>query len=206
MSGGPNSEEGAPPTPVEGLLAVEELALGDPGDYGEPLAMGEAEGDGLALTFGVSSVEPSSGWEIADISELVVNEVQGSFDAAGASDAMVMEDEFDPDAEVIAAVWFEEGGAYKVERRIRRSRRRKAELLPYGLIAVGLLGLGSLALAGIVVVALVTWLRPAPAPAPSVRTTPALPVEVRHDREKLERAKAMTADEILEEVLGDQER
>ena len=192
----------------------DELALGDAGDYGDELAMGEAdESEGIALTFGVqeSDATGTGAWRLddldgfGDLADIQVNEVKGDFSGDGSSardDVMVMEDEWDEDAEIIAAVWQGPDGRMKLERRVRRSRGPNPTLIPYGVIAVGLLGLGGLAMVGVLLVVAFALLAPAPEATVAPLDKDALP-QVEVDHERVERAKQMTSEEILQEVLGE---
>lgn len=193
---------------VGGLLAMEagdELALGDPGDYDEPLALDAGEGLGIALTFGVQTQDATGEWDLSDLGDLVVEEVGGNFGgtegSSGRDDVMVMEDEWDPDAEIFAAVFQMPDGKVRVERRVRRSRSQKTALLPYGVIAVGLLVLGGIALVGVVLVVGLALLAPNETVVVPLDKADLPKVEI--DRERVERAKEMSSDEILREVLGD---
>ncbi|MCB9668861.1 MAG: hypothetical protein H6736_05165 [Alphaproteobacteria bacterium] len=195
---------------VGGLLAMEaydDLALGDPDDYGEMLELGEADAEGamVALDFGASdSLAGTGAWDLGEVAGLVVNERKGDFGGDGSSardDVMVMEEEYDPDAEVVAAVWQDADGRVRLERRIKRQRRTSTMLLPYGLIAGMLLVLGGVALVGVVFIVIAALLAPAPGPVDGP-ATPHLPT-VESDHAKIEAARKKTSEEILQEVLGE---
>lgn len=201
--------------PVGGLLALEagdELALGDPDDYGEILELGEAgEDDAMfALDFGAEDTfAGGAGWDLGDIQELVVNEApEGDFagDPYERGDVTAIEDFFfddeDLDAMVVAVFQGEDGKA-RLERRVKLAKRRQQVLLPYGLIAAGLLVLGGIALVGVVLVIATALMAPTVSiDQPLDRST--LP-KVEIDRTRVEKAKQKTADEILQEVLGDED-
>jgi hypothetical protein len=200
--------------PVGGLLAMEagddllgdELALGDADDYGDfSIALGEADDEGasVALTFGVSDTLAGDGqWDLGDVKELVVQETKGDFGGDGTSardDAMVMEAAYDPEAEFFDAVWQDPGGKVRVGRAIRRSHTVDPVLLPYGVIAGGLLLLGGAAAVVVVGLVIAAVLMPGPEP---IETRVKVP-DVQIDEAAIEEAKKKTADQILQEVLGD---
>lgn len=199
--------------PVGGLLAMEaadELALGGAEDYGvDVVALGEDDGEGpvFGLSFGAAADngDGTGAWELADIAELVVQETRGEFDAKGDArhDASVMEEEFDADAEVVVAVWAPTlpGAPPRVGARVRKRNAPlvRREYLPYGVIAGGLAGLLGVVIVGVFGILLISLFTggsgsPAPVPAserPPVDAPPPRPIE------------PQTADEILDEVLGE---
>ena len=196
--------------PVGGLLALEhtdELALGGAEDYGldDVLALGGAEGeDGpvFGMVFGEAR-EPTGSWDLADIQDLVVNETRGHFESDGGArdDVMVMEEEFDDDDDVVVAVWEPDspGGELQFAAVIRKKVMVPKQYLPYGFIAAGLGVLLLVAGAGIVLVGLVALLA-----SPKVEVRPldrAKIPKIEIERKPIEH---QTADEILEEVLGDE--
>lgn len=195
--------------PVGGLLAMEaadELALGGAEDYGldDVLSMGSADGeDGpvFGLSFGEAR-EPTGAWDLADIQELVVNETKGHFaaDSAARNDVMVMEEDFDDEDEIVVAVWEPESpdGELHLGTVIRKRVVVPKQYLPYGFIAAGLGALLVIAFLGIVLVGGIALLA-----GPNVEVRPL-------DRDKIPKVEIerkpiedKTADEILEEVLGE---
>lgn len=219
----PDTKSPPAPEPIGGLLALEapdELALGAVDDYTDELALGEAdeddedddEGGGamLSLSFGASTsislaADDDTGtgaWDLdlSGLQELSVKEVKGDFGGDGDAsrfDAMVMEDEFDPDAQVITAVWEGPQGDFKLGTQVRRARR-KPQLMPYWILAAALSAAGLAAVLGIgllIVIGLLT--------GPEREFVPLeegdLP-KVEIERKPIEEK---TADEILDEVLGE---
>lgn len=204
---------------VGGLLAMEapdelalggmELALGDADDYDDDfsmeLAMGEADeaGSSVSLTFGVSQTLAGTGaWDVGDMQELVVQETKGDFGGDGSSardDVMVMEAEYDPDAQIVDAVWQDAEGTMRMQRSIRRANASKPVLLPYGVIAGLLLLLGAGAMVIVLGLVVAALFAPTVVPLP---TGPKIPV-VEIDEKAVEEAQKKTAEEILNEVLGE---
>jgi hypothetical protein len=198
--------------PIGGLLAMEagdELALGAAEDYGidDVVALGEDDGEGpvFGLSFDSANAGDGTGaWELSHLSELVVQETRGEFDITSDArhDASVMEDEFDPDDEVVVAVWAPTlpGAPMRVKARVRRKAAPpvRAEYLPYGVIAGALmllLGLAFVGVLAVVIVAMVSGPRREVAPLDPERVP-----KIEIDRKPIEEK---TADEILEEVLGE---
>lgn len=208
--------------PIGGLLALEapdELALGGLDDYTDELAMGEADDDDddsyggamLSLSFGeahTASVSLSAqddlgtgAWDLdlSGMKELSVQEVKGDFkgDGEGRYDAFVMEDEFDPDAEVITAVWEGPKGERVLGTQVRRLRR-KQQLMPYWILGAALSAAGLAAVLGIAIIAAISI-----AMGPEREFVPLeegdLP-QIEIERKPIEE---QSADEILQEVLGD---
>ncbi|MCB9677291.1 MAG: hypothetical protein H6737_19385 [Alphaproteobacteria bacterium] len=202
-----------PPVPagevVGGLLAIEatdELALGAAEDYGMddilPMAEGDDE-DGPVFGLSFGSSDPTGAWDISDVHELVVNETRGHFDASdGRNDAMVMEEDFDDDDEVVVAVWEPStpGGAVRVGAVVRkRTTAVPKQYIPYGLIAAGLTALLLVAVTGIVAVVVIAVVS-----GPKVEVRPLDPSQIPKVEVERKPIEEKTADEILEEVLGEE--
>jgi hypothetical protein len=194
------------------------LALGAP-DFTDELEMGEAEEDGEPV-FGLSfaavqtgqkqsrAADPTGAWDLSDLQELVVEEKKGDFGGDGSSsrdDAVVMDEEFDDDEhDLIMAVWGidGEGGDLQVGTRVRRRAPAVPQhYLPYGLIAAGLGALLIVAVVGIGAALLVAVLTSPPTIVEPI--DPAALPKVEIERIDLEAEKEKSADEILEEVLGE---
>lgn len=199
--------------PVGGLLAMEaadELALGGAEDYGvDVVALGEDDGDGpvfgLSFGAGADNGDGTGAWELADIAELIVQETRGEFEAKGDArhDASVMEEEFDADADVVVAVWAPTlpGAPPRVGARVRKRNAPlvRREYLPYGVIAGGLAGLLGVVVVGVFAI-LLLGLFTGPRSAPQDAGPAPIPTEPR----PVKPIEPQTADEILQEVLGDE--
>ena len=206
----------------------EELALGSVDDYTDELEMAESDDDDdedsdgyarggavLSLSFGAQTTQIRSdpagdlgtgAWNAGDFSkmkeQLVVQEVKGNFggDGEGRYDVYVMEDEFDPDAEVITAVWEGPKGQRLVGTQVRRRRTQQAALMPYWILGSMLAAAGLAVVIGIVAVVILSLaMGPKREIAPlSEANLPVIEIE----RKPIV---PQTADEILEEVLKDPE-
>lgn len=209
------------------LEAPDELALGAYDDYSDELALGAAEDDlefgdddsdeeeygaaVLSLAFGAQTSQVSladddplaSGWfdDIGDVRELSVQEKKGDFGGDGDNaryDVFIMEEEFDPDAEVITAVW---EGPYGLHFGTRvRHKGSARQLLPYAILGTVLAGAGVLAFACIVMIAVLSWYM-----GPTVEVVPLDPADLPKVEIERKPIEEQTADEILKEVLGEQE-
>jgi hypothetical protein len=197
---------------VGGLLireATDELALGGAEDYGfdDALEMGEGDdedGPVFGLSFGAPR-EPTGAWDLGDIQELVVNETKGHFDAdnSGRNDVMIMEEEFDDEDEVVVAVWEPDSpdGTLRVGAMVRRRASTvPKQYIPYGLIAAGLGALLLVAVAGIGAVMIIALIR-----GPRVEVAPLQPDQIPKVEIERKPIEEQTADEILQEVLGEEE-
>lgn len=212
--------------PVGGLLRFggsgdyEELEMGSVDDYTDELEMGESDDDSeeytgggavLSLAFGAQTTQltthdPSGdlgtgSWNVSDfgnMKELVVQEVKGDFkgDGEGRYDVYVMEEEFDPDAEVITAVWEGPTGRRSMGTQVRRRRTPQANLMPYWILGSVLAAAALAVLIGIATVAIVSMVMgPTREIAPlSEANLPTIEIE----RKEIV---PQTADEILREVL-----
>lgn len=189
--------------------AGEELALGAPEDYGldDVVALGEDDGEGpvFGLSFGAASSDGTGAWDLAEIGGLVVNETRGAFDATSDArhDVGVMEEEFDPDDDVVVAVWAPTlpGAPPRVKARVRRKAKPmvRNEYLPYGVIAGLLAGLLLFAGIGITGIAAFGLLASSSSSSTPIAVQPPDPGAA----QKAAEAEKMSADEILQEVLGE---
>ncbi len=210
-----------PRVPVEAPddESEELLALGA-AEFTDELAMGEADEDddepvfGLSFAVGVQkqsqAEDPTGAWDLSDLQELVVEEKKGDFGGDGSSardDVIVMDEDFDDDEhDVIMAVWGidGEGGEVEVGARVRRRAPPvPRHYLPYGLIAAGLGALLIVAMVGIVGALLVALVTGPPVVVEPVDPSTLPKVEI--ERVDLDAEKEKTADEILEEVLGEED-
>ncbi|MEZ4317515.1 MAG: hypothetical protein R3F61_08420 [Myxococcota bacterium] len=201
--------EDEPSDLIGGLLAMEaadELALGGVEDYGTDeasLGLDGEDGPVFGLSFATERHEPTGAWDLAEVADLVVNETRGRFEAdgGGRNDVVVMEEDFDDDDEVVVAVWEPEtpGGAPRVGARVRRRQVLvPKQYIPYGLIAAGLGALLLVAVMGIVAVITIGVLS-----GPRVEVRPLDPEAIPKVEIERKPVEEKTADEILEEVLGE---
>lgn len=195
------------------MEAADELALGGAEDYGvDVVALGEDDGEGpvFGLSFGGpeaggwggESRDPTGAWELSELAGLVVQETKGAFDAKadGRHDVSVMEEDFDPDADPVIAVWAPTLPGAPPRLGTRRTRRPPVvsrEYLPYGLIAGGLAALLVIVVAGVVGIALLALFA-----GPSRQVAPLDPTQIPKVEIERKPIEPQTADEILEEVLG----